>query len=159
MWSGQGDTQWAGTMICRDFQIDHYLTCIKYQLHLAEMTYPSWPLRSHIGRKISQTPNFSRQHMGCARLSQKLKSPTKLTECALGAHTAKRVPHSPPRTGMSFLMVFFVGSGWIRFWWPACPGLWVWSSMWWAPNLEIKSSAKWKKVGSYDICSLRIAWS
>lgn len=96
-------------MICRDFQIYHYLKCIKYQLHLVEMTYPSWPLRSHIGRKISQTPNFSRQNMGCARLSQKLKSPTKLTECALGAHTAKRVPHSPPRTGMSFSDGFFRG--------------------------------------------------
>lgn len=55
------------------------------------------PLRSHFGRKISHTPNFSRQNIGCARLSQKLKSPTKLTECALGAQTAKRVPHSPGR--------------------------------------------------------------
>lgn len=93
-------------MICRDFQIYHHLICIKYQLHLVEMTYPSWPLRSHIGRKISQTPNFSRQHMGCARLSQKLKSPTKLTECALGAHTAKRVPHSPPSLACHFWWFF-----------------------------------------------------
>ncbi len=93
------------------------LKCIRYQLHLlgSPDIPPRWPRRSHIGRKISQTPNFSRQNMGCARPSQKLNSPTKLTECALGAHTAKRVPHSPLNRAvakkhvMSFLMFLWPG--------------------------------------------------
>ena len=33
--------------------------------------------------------------MGCVRPSQKLKSPTTLTRCALGAHTAKCTPRTP----------------------------------------------------------------
>src|SRR5262245_37502320 len=47
------------------------------------------------GRKISHTPLDPKERIGWQRPSQSLKSPTTLTRCALGAHTAKLVPATP----------------------------------------------------------------
>ena len=46
--------------------------------------------------KISQTPDGTSLRIGCTRPSQRLKSPMTLTRCALGAHTAKCTPVTPP---------------------------------------------------------------
>src|SRR5580692_353918 len=56
------------------------------------------------GTNSSHTPDPPSERIGCARPSQKLKSPTTLTPRALGAHTANDTPPSrtcAPRTRQS----------------------------------------------------------
>ena len=52
------------------------------------------PARS--GMKISQMPAGTSSRIGCTRPSHPLKSPTRLTRSALGAHTAKCTPVVEP---------------------------------------------------------------
>src|SRR5512139_3407101 len=64
------------------------------------------------GRKISHIPDSPRLRIGCTRPSQWLKLHTTETRSALGAHTAKVVPGTPPTTP-AWLPSFLYSSRWL----------------------------------------------